>query len=467
MNSPRKPVVLVVDDIAGDIATLKSVLEPFGFRVLGAMTREETLTRLGEEFVDLLLIDQRLGRATGTKLLQECRSRCPGISGIIMTGYVDLTCALMAIRAGALDLLEKPVKETELAEAVARCLEESSLVREARYQRWEADYATEFPGIIGQSAALKKALSDIRHVAATQAPVLIEGESGTGKELAARAIHGLSPRARKPFVATNAGALPPALLESTLFGVRKGAFTDARADRTGLFEAADTGTLFLDEIGDTTSDVQIRLLRVLQERVVTRVGDVKPIAVDVRVIAATDHDLKKAVLEKRFRQDLYFRLAVVSITMPPLRERPEDIEPLAHHFLEKHAHVLGKPLKGFRRDCLDKLREYNWPGNIRELDNVVQRAAILCDGEEVSANLLSLEGLTAETQMNGAITLEGNYAEAKRSFERAYFEKLYYHRAEENASRAADLAGLDRSVIYDHLRRLGIKASRKNERTVE
>jgi len=458
----RKPVILVVDDVPDQISTFEDLLESSGFRALGATTREAALRTLSEEFVDLLLLDQRLGRTTGTKLLEDCRARCPGIGGIVITGYVDLNCALAGIRSGALDLLEKPIKEAELIGAIERCLRESSLVREARYQRWEAEHGAQFPGIIGQSAALKRVLSEVRHVAATNAPVLIQGESGTGKELVARAIHSLSSRHDKSFIAANAGAFPATLLESTLFGARKGSFTDSRLDQQGLFEAADGGTFFLDEIGETTPDVQIRLLRVLQEHVVTRVGDVTPITVDVRVVTATNRDLSREIAEKRFRQDLYFRLAVIAITMPPLRDRLDDIEPLASHFLEKHARDLGKPVKGFGQGCPEKLREYVWPGNVRELDNVIQRAVILCDGDEITSNLLWLQGVPGERIAGGNLNLEATYDEAKRSFQRAYFEQLYFERAGENASRAAELADLDRSVIYDHLRRLGIKATKRD-----
>jgi DNA-binding NtrC family response regulator len=462
ISPPRKPVILVVDDVPDQLATLRCVLQSAGFGVLCAATRDAALRALAEEFVDLLLLDQRLGRATGTKLLAECRSRCPGIGGIVITGYVDLNTALAAIRAGALDLLEKPVNESQVVGAIERCLSASTLAREARYRRWEAEHVMEFPGIIGQSSALATVLSEVRQVAPTDAPVLIQGESGTGKELIAQAIHWLSSRRDGPFKAENAAALPATLLESTLFGVRKGAYTGATADQRGMFEAADRGTFFLDEIGETSHDVQVRLLRVLQEHVITRVGDVEQIPVDVRIIAATNRDLAQAIAEKRFRSDLYFRLAVVTITMPPLRQRAGDIDSLAAHFLEKHASKLGRPVRGFGPGCLEKLHEYGWPGNVRELENVIQRAVILCAGDEITPNLLVLRAVAGTQTSPGNLNLDGTYEQARAGFQRAYFERLYFERAEGNASLAAELAELDRSVIYDYLKRLGIKSSRRD-----
>jgi len=453
--STRKAAILVVDDVPQQVATLRDVLKSEGFDVYGADSREEALRVTTEVFIDLLLLDQRLGRATGTKLLEDVRKRCPGIGGILFTGSLDLDCALAAIRAGALDLLEKPIQETKLISVISKALDDSMVVREARYARWEAERNSVFPAIIGQSASLQRVLSEVTRVATANVPVLIQGESGTGKELVAHAIHSSGPRRQYPFIAVNAGALPPTLLETTLFGSKKGAFTDSRADQPGLFEAAEGGTLFLDEIGETTPDLQVRLLRAVQEKVVIRVGDVTPIPINARIVAATNRDLKREVADKRFRQDLYFRLAVVTITVPPLRERISDIAVLANHFLEKHAHDMAKSVKGFTPGCDEKLRRYQWPGNIRELENVIQRAVILCEDEIITPNLLLLEGESASAP-NAGITLDGTYDEAKESLRRAYFERLYFDRANKNKVKAAEIAGIDRSVLYDHLNKLGI-----------
>ena len=451
-STPRRDTLLVVDDQPDAIETLRGVLEESGFEVLAATSREEAMGVLQSSFVDLLLMDERLGRASGTKLLEACRDKFPGLGGILITGHADLDCAVAAMRAGALDLLEKPINRQILLEAVSRALADSRLVRDARFQRWRATRTTEFPEIIGESDTLGKILAVIRQVAATSAPVLIQGESGTGKELVARAIHAASSRRDRAFLAVNAGAVPPTLMESTFFGSKKGAFTDSRSDQPGLFEAASGGTLFLDEIGETTPEVQVRLLRVLQEKTVTRVGDVNPIPTDVRVIAATNRDLRADADAKRFRSDLYFRLAVVTITIPPLRERLSDVEPIARHLLEKRSRELAKPIKDFAPACFDKLKSYRWPGNIRELDNVIQRAVILSEGRTIEPELLLLEKRTGPSSDIDAL-LDLGFHEAGLGFEELYFTHLL-DRAGNNKTRAAELAGIDRTVLHAHLKKL-------------
>jgi DNA-binding NtrC family response regulator len=456
ISTCRKASILVVDDVPDYIATLRDPLQLAGWDVHGATSSEEALRLVETVFVDLLLIDQRLGRTRGTTLFQEIRKRCPGMGGILFSGSVDLECALAAIRVGALDVIEKPIKDADLVAAVSQALSDSELVRGARYSRWQTERSELFPGIIGESEVLQRVLAEVRSVAPTTAPILIQGESGTGKELVARAIHASGPRRNGPFIAVNAGALPPTLLETTLFGSKKGAYTDSRADQPGLFEAAQGGTLFLDEIGETTVDFQVRLLRAVQEKIVTRVGDVEPTPVDVRIITATNRDLRKEVNENRFRSDLYFRLAVVTITMPRLCDRGSDIALLANHFLHKHAHDLGKTVNGFAPGCLEKLKAYRWPGNVRELDNVMQRAAILCEGTLIMPHLLMLEGPIDAGSPSGGVSLNGTYEEAKESMRKSYFERLYFERAGRNKVKAAEIAGIDRSVLYDHLNKLGI-----------
>jgi DNA-binding NtrC family response regulator len=358
------------------------------------------------------------------------------------------------MRAGALDLLLKPINKEQLLESVTRVLADTRLARDARYDRWQAIHGLNFAQIIGNSADLRKALTVMRQVAPTNAQVLIQGESGTGKDLVANAIHALSARRTGPFRAVNAGALPAALLESTLFGSRKGAFTGSVSDQPGYFEAAHGGTLFLDEIGETTAEVQVRLLRVMEEKTVTRLGEVTPRPADARIVAATNRDLRAEVEAKRFRQDLYYRLAVVTITLPPLRERLSDLETLARHFLQKHATDLAKPIGDFDPACFDKLRRYHWPGNIRELDNVIQRAAILTEGRTVDPDLLLLErpaGPAAEVES----LLDQELPEATLAFEKLYFARLLARTAN-NKTRAADIAGIDRTSLYAHLRKLGM-----------
>jgi DNA-binding NtrC family response regulator len=452
----RKPAILVVDDVPDWVATLRDLLQSAGFETHGAESAQEALGVVKETFIDLLLLDQRLGRTTGTDLLREIRKHCPGLGGILISGSVDLNCALAGIRAGALDVLEKPVSEGNLISAISRALAGSELVRESRHARWRAERQSSLPGIIGESEALKRVLGEVRKVAATSVHVLIQGKSGSGKELIARAIHALSPRKRGPFVDVNAGALADTLLESTLFGSKKGAFTHSIADRRGLFETANGGTLFLDEIGETSPDLQVKLLRAAQEKVVMRVGDTTPIPVDTRIIAATNRDLKADVAANRFRQDLYFRLAVITITVPSLSERGCDIVLLANHFLERHSREIGKTIKGFDSGSLNKLEKYQWPGNVRELENVIQRAVILCDTNLITPNLLLLEDVTAPQANANGVSLDGTFHEAEESLRRAYFEQLYFGRAGKNKVKAAKLAEIDRSTLYDHLNKLGI-----------
>lgn len=451
-TSLRPPSLLLLDDQPDYLVTVGEVLEDAGYSVLPAQSASEARQMLDKEFVDLLVIDDRLGSsAYGTDLLAECRGRIPGLGGILVTGYADLETALRAMRAGALDLLQKPVEESALLRAVARALAQTELTREVRYNRWRAQAVGGFPGIIGSTAAMRKIFSLVPQVAATPATVLIEGESGTGKELIARAIHARSPRRNRPFLAVNMGALSPGLLESTLFGSKKGSYTDSKADQRGYFEAAHGGTIFLDEIGEASGEVQVRLLRVLQEKVITRVGETKEVPVDVRVMAATNRDLREEVRAKRFRSDLYFRLAVITIALPPLRERIEDIPALAQHFLSYHAQELGRTIRSIAPDALELLKRYPWPGNVRELDNVIQRAVILAERDEVTLEGLSLE--TASTQLRDLLELlDQPYRDAAKAFDQRYFARLLA-RFGGNKSKAADFAGIDRTVLYDHLNR--------------
>ncbi|MBL8230605.1 MAG: sigma-54-dependent Fis family transcriptional regulator [Bryobacterales bacterium] len=313
---------------------------------------------------------------------------------------------------------------------------------------------TDVPEIIGTSAALQQAISLIRKLAPTDATVLVQGESGTGKELAARALHSLSRRSGGPFRAVNAGALPPTLLEATLFGSRKGSYTDSKADQLGLFEAANGGTVFLDEVGEMTPDLQVRLLRVLQERKITRIGEFEERSVDVRVIAATNRDLRAEVAAKRFREDLFYRVSVVRLQLPPLRDRIPDIEPLARHMLDKHGQRLGRQLKGIESAAIEKLQHYRWPGNVRELENVIERAIALSDTDQITVADIEIEPPPSDGQMAMQEILDHPFRESERLFEQAYFQRLL-SRTGNNKTKAAELAGLDRSSLHAHLRKIG------------
>jgi DNA-binding NtrC family response regulator len=367
-----------------------------------------------------------------------------------MSGFADFEMAVEAMRYGAVDLLTKPLDDESLLRSIRRALEESELTRGARFSRWQAVRNTELPGVIGTSDAIRKIAAMVRRVAPTDVTVLIQGETGSGKELIAKAIHTLSRRSSGPYIAVNAGALPSNLLESTLFGVKKGAYTDATTDRQGLFEAANNGTIFLDEIGETAPDVQVRLLRAIEERAITRVGDTVSRPVNVRIVTATNRDMPAEVAAKRFREDLYYRIGTFRILLPPLRERAEDLEVLALHFVETYASVLNSTVKGISKSALEKLRQHHWPGNVRELDRVIQRAVILSDAEQLDPE--AIETATSGRAGVEAI-LEQKFRSAESAFRRLYFERLL-HRSGGNKTKAAELAGIDRTVLYAHLAKL-------------
>ncbi len=447
-------IILVVDDEPDFVEGVRGKLQRAGFHSLGANSLGEARRALEENCVDLMLIDEWLGRDTGTRFLGEIRLSHPGLPAVLISGHADLEMALKAMRAGVTDMLPKPFTGDELLEAVRRTLQDTALVREARRHRWYAARDAGMTEIVGQSLAIQKLIATIRRIAATDSTVLIEGESGTGKELVARAIHAASPRKHREMVAENFGSVTQTLIESTLFGSKKGAYTGSDADRPGLFEIAQGSTLFLDEIGEATPEVQMRLLRVLEERTVTRIGDTRTRPVDVRLIAATNKDLKQATDEGGFRADLYYRLSVLRIQVPPLRERPEDIEPIANHLLSELNRKQKRRIKGFDRKALEKLKQYNWPGNVRELRNVIEAAVVIyAESETILAEDLVLDRAT-----DGRFeqVLESPYREAVTEFDRRYFRRLL-RRANGNKSRAAELAGIDRTNLYKHLERARIQ----------
>ncbi|MGA2269626.1 MAG: sigma-54 dependent transcriptional regulator [Bryobacteraceae bacterium] len=449
----RKIRLLVVDDDPDAVEIEREILEDQGYQVAMATSGERARELLEEQFFDLLLLDERMAGIAGTELLAESRRRYPGIGAIFITGYGDLRCAVRALRAGALDLLQKPVDRTTLLAAVRRALDESQVVREGRYYRHEAQTQASFSEVIGSSKALQDTLQMVKLVTATDAVVLLLGESGTGKDLVARAIHGQGPRKHRPFIAVNASAVSPSLIESTLFGHKRGAFTDAKENRIGYFEAASGGTIFLDEVGEMSPEVQVRLLRVLEQKTIMRVGDTVEIPVDVRVIAATNRDLQREMGAGRFRADLFYRISMMPIELPPLRERKEDIVALAAHFVEKYSRELRKPITRIAPDTLRKLEAYCWPGNVRELSNVIQRAIILSAGDSITPDLIPLKEPSSGDTFPDLSRMP--FKEAQLRFEQKYFTDLLLN-AQGNKSRAAELAGIDRTVLYEHLKKLNL-----------
>lgn len=387
-----KGLVLVVDDDESSRQAMAAGLRKAGYQVVAFDGGAEALRYLQEgKPADVLLTDVRMPGMDGYELVAEVRKERPELAILMVTAFGDIDGAVRALKGGADDYLTKPVELVELQRRVEMQLERRILARKTAELEERLNRYYSFSHIISRSAAMQRVLEKVKVVAPAPSTVLILGESGTGKELIANAIHQHSPRAAKRFVALNCGAIPGDILEAELFGHEKGAFTGAHQRRIGKIELAHGGTLFLDEISELSPDLQVKLLRVLEQRVITRVGGNDEIPVDFRLVAATNQDLEKAVQEGRFRQDLYFRLKVVTVELPPLRQRPEDIPLLVKHFIERFNEELGRKVTSVSPSLMDALRAYPWPGNVRQLKNVVENMVLFARGEE-----LTLEDLPAE-----------------------------------------------------------------------
>jgi DNA-binding NtrC family response regulator len=373
--------ILIVDDEEIIRSTLEEFLTGRGYEVLTAATAEEALEAIGRRPVDLAICDVQLPGMDGIELLDRLLKVNPECFVLVITAYATVESAVEAFKAGAHDYLMKPVLFDDLLHKIEHLFEYRQLFQENQTLRRELGRERSFDDIVGSSNAMQKIFESVRKVAQTKSNVLLIGESGTGKELIARAIHDASDERDEKFVAVNCAAIPTELLESQLFGHRRGAFTGAEHDRPGLFVAAGQGTIFLDEITELTIPVQAKLLRAIEQKEILPVGADEPISVDPRIVAATNRDVQQEVAEGRFREDLYYRLNVVSIRIPPLRERPEDVPELADFLLAKHARRLGRPVKRMADQTMRLLLAYPWKGNVRELDNALERAVIMCDGD--------------------------------------------------------------------------------------
>jgi DNA-binding NtrC family response regulator len=380
--------ILVVDDEQIVLKSCRKILEGGGHEVFTALSGQEAFELLKREPIDLVITDVKMPEIDGMQVLERVKTEYPDILVIIITGYSTVQSAVQAMKLGAFDYVPKPFTPDEVLVVVDKALEKKSLIHENIYLRKELEAKYGFENIIGSSPKMQEVYKLIRKVAPTDSTVLIRGDSGTGKELIARAIHFNSPRKQKPFVAVDCGVLAQELLESELFGHVKGSFTGAIVTKPGLFETADGGSIFLDEIGDTNPNFQSKLLRVLQEREFTPVGGVKPKKVDLRFIVATNKNLEKLVEQKQFREDLFYRLNVVSIAVPPLREKKDDVPLLAYHFLKKYAKEMKKNIKSISVDAMNMLTAYSWPGNVRQLENVIERAVVMAEGEAVTTEHL-------------------------------------------------------------------------------
>lgn len=376
--------VLLVDDEQNILLTYRTILERGGHRVATASTAEEAVKTFDSEGADVIVTDMNMPGMSGIELVKLIRHKSPGAEIIVMTGAGSERTGIQAMQAGAYDYLRKSdIQPDELVLLVEKAAEKSSLQHAIALRTRIAGLREGFENIIGENQNLLDVLSVVKKVAPTDSTVLVLGESGTGKELIAEAIHVNSGRKNKPFVPINCGALPKDLQESELFGYVKGAFTGAATNKKGLFEEANGGTIFLDELGEMELPMQVKLLRFLQDHKIFRIGDSKPISVDVRVICATNKDLKKQILDKKFREDLYYRVNVISLSLPPLRDRKSDIPVLANYFVAKYAERFGKGDIYLGEDAVKELMSYEWPGNIRELQNVIERSVILADDAEI------------------------------------------------------------------------------------
>ncbi|MEW6142503.1 MAG: sigma-54 dependent transcriptional regulator [Chloroflexota bacterium] len=453
MNRPVK--VLVVDDEASIRESLQEWLKGIGYDVAIAEDGARALELAARDEPDVVIADLVMPGIDGIELTRRLKDSCPDADVIVVTAFASVATAIEAIKQGAYDYVEKPFCPERLELVIKKVIEHQQVVKENLSLRQKLDSQYRFENIIAKSHRMQQVFEVVRVVAKSNATVLITGDSGTGKELIARAVHNLSLRRGKPFVAVSCAALPESLLESALFGHERGAFTGATSQKKGKFEFAHGGTLFLDEIGDISPNVQVHLLRVIEEKEFTRVGGNEPIKVDVRLISATNKDLKKAMEEGKFREDLFYRLNVVGIHLPPLRERKEDIPPLSEYFLRKFAMENHKDIKDFTPEARELLLKYEWPGNIRELENAIERAVILSRGEFITPAEFPGIGVTAAS----ASSLAGkNLREVEKECITSTLRQTGG-----NVSEAARILGITRMTLYNKLKEYGLSVNKTDK----
>ena len=454
MNEAR---ILIMDDEAGERRRIEDYLVQKGYDVLAVARVDEAVAAIRRERYDVFLTDCNIPGVDALRTSDEARKINPGLAVIIMTSFGTIETAVKAIKAGAYDYLPKPIDLDQLVVLIDRISERQNLIRENIELKEQLRERYKFDEIVSAGSAMEEVLNLAGRVASSNATVLLRGESGTGKELVAKAIHYHSPRADFPLIKVNCAALPETLLESELFGHEKGAFTGAAAKRIGRFEAADKGTLFLDEIGELTPGMQVKLLRVLQEREFERLGGNQTIKTDVRVITATNRDIEKAIREGKFREDLYYRLNVVSLVIPPLRERKEDVPALLGHFIAKYGKENKKRISGISAEARDLLMRYSYPGNVRELENIIERAVVLSRKEIITgADLpIHVQATMAEDALPGR-ELKGSLNETLDTVERG----LILEALKESGgtqTRAAEKLGISERVLRYKLKKYRIK----------
>lgn len=439
--------IMIVDDELIMRESLAGWLERDGHEVTKAESGERCLSLLQQTRFDILLVDIKMEGMTGLEVLKQVKEDDPDVDIVMITAYGSISTAIEAMKNGAYDYLLKPFNPEELGILIEKIIDHQAKERENIFLREQFKERTRFESMIGQSPPMQAVFSLIQDVSFTESTVLITGETGTGKGLAAKAIHTTSPRCDGPFVAVNCGAIPEHLMESELFGHQKGAFTDAKETKRGRLELAHSGTLFLDEIGEISMRMQIDLLRVLEDRVFYRVGGTQPIEVDFRVITATNKDLQAAIAAGTFREDLYYRLNVISFLMPPLRERKEDIPLLADHFLARFSQEMNQPVDTFSREAMDEMMLYDWPGNVRELENAVERAVVVGKGRAIQAENLPI------FQAEPCITVAGK---TLKEVEKAHIHQIL-NDTRWNIAKSAKVLGIDRSTLYSKIKRYNIQ----------
>jgi two-component system nitrogen regulation response regulator NtrX len=456
-----KPTILIVDDEPGVRSSLSGVLRDEGYQVEAVSSGEACLDRVSRGAVDLIVLDVWMPGMDGLATLARLRERQVDVQVVLISGHGNIESAVKAIKLGAFDFVEKPLSLDKTVLVVRNALRQRLLERENRALRERVDKTR---AMVGESHAIRQLREQVAMAAPTNGRVLIYGENGTGKELVARTLHSLSRRKNGPFVEVNCAAIPEELIESELFGHVRGAFTGAVADRRGKFESADGGTIFLDEIGDMSLKTQAKVLRVLQEQTLEQVGGTARIKVDARIVAATNKDLQAGIREGTFREDLYFRLNVIPVFVPPLREREEDIPLLADHFMSEFAREYGRRVKRLDLPAHAILRHYGWPGNVRELRNVIERLMIMVPGDTISVDDLAFLGHSADSPAPAASPAAGRLTlqEARERFERDLILRTLAEQ-QGNMSRTAEVLGVERSNLYRKMRGFGIPPSRRAE----
>jgi DNA-binding NtrC family response regulator len=446
--------ILVVDDEQIIRESLSFILKKEGYNVEEAVNGNDALSKHEANPFDIIITDIEMPEMKGVDLLKQIRQRTPQTLVVIITAFGSVETAVLALREGAADYILKPINFDDLLYRVKKLCDYHALTIENSLLRQELQRTYDFDQIIGQSAPMKKIFEVIKRVAHSEGTVLITGKSGTGKEIVARAIHYNSPRHEKRFMPINCGAIVDTLFESELFGHKKGSFTGATVDKEGLLKVAEGGTVFLDEVSEIPIQLQVKLLRALEQREITPVGMTEPIKIDVRIIAATNRDLRKEVENGRFRDDLYYRLNVVEIDLPSLKERPDDVPILAQHFLDAFKKQMSKPIQGFANEAMRALLQYQWKGEVRELENVIERAVIFCDEEFIRLEHLPDYMRPAE-DLPSVSTGHGTLKDAVRSFERQFIQQTL-SACGQNKETAAKVLGVSLSSLYRKIEELQI-----------